>query len=204
MVMQYYRLESIRSPFFATVDGVGDKEGRGLDAICDDRDHARWIGYTPAEEVDRGWTTISRKGRLPDVFDEPRFYLLVSPRAKAIMDRVEGMKNLTSVPTTVLDEKGIEIAEYYFIYTRTRFNPLDMDRSTFEYFPGRPDTPSGVIDYVFVPDRLPAADIFQTSRFIQWIVTDRLKKQFDKEKIIGCRFVPIWSGPSPLDDEPIK
>jgi hypothetical protein len=118
-------------------------------------------------------------------------FLLLSNRAKTLLESCRLAPEIGFVPTDVLNPSGRTLAKCFVVYHRRPFyKVLDLARSDVEMYSGG-KVVAEVKHWVLDPSKIPDVDLFHAET--SWIATERIWDIFEDNEITGCRFIPIES-----------
>lgn len=154
----------------------------------------------------RPWDADHGTSRVPHYAEEPNITnaeqlsdyifigglcLLLSLKVKMILEGLCLGEEIGFLPTRIVTRKGKHIADYFMLYSRTRTPVVDTEKSDIDYGPVKEFPPLAMHSWVLRAEQLPDSDVFRSE--ISWMVTQRVKDQFESHGVKGVFLKPIWS-----------
>lgn len=118
--------------------------------------------------------------------------LLISARAKSLLETLRLPADMKFIPTQVTDRSGDALGEYFVVVSATQFDVVDYERSEVRHFISGSEMVSAIRSYCLRRDRMPQLDLFLTSHDDwNWIASERVAKIFSREGLTGFRYIPV-------------
>jgi hypothetical protein len=156
-----------------------------------DEQVAIWADVMPWD-VDHATAVITYRpprSVLPDHIALGGMDMLLSLRAKLVIEDTQLGDEIGFLPTKILTRQKKHLADYFYLYSReSKDDALDLVQSDITYF-----AETGFIDtidrWVFNPSCIPATDLFFSH--YKWIASENLKSRFEAHGLSGFQFISI-------------
>lgn len=175
---------------------VGDSADHGQmwvdSAVSGDGRVINMIALQERLGVDSAKSVRRRDGELADRLYSAGKDLLVSVRAKELLETARLPEDLKFISTEVADRSGTRLGEYFIVISATQFGVVDYDRSELRHFVSGGEVVRSIRTYCLRRGRLPDCDLFLTEQDDwNWIASERVADLFTQNGVTGFRFIPV-------------
>jgi hypothetical protein len=159
-----------------------------------DAEYCARFGYVPLANATEAWFETYDGKTLSDIYIKGSL-VVVSEKAKAVFSTFHVDDYLHWMPAHMVDEQRRPVGEMMLGYAKWEVDAVDYPNSEVRYF-GNSTHVLDVTKYAFIPQELPAMDLFYTPQD-NWIATKPLVEALVQARIVGFHAKPIWSGEVP-------
>lgn len=161
-------------------------------AISDDGRPVNMISLEDRLGIGRAKSERRRDGNPADKLFSASKDLLISSRAKSLLETAKLPEDMKFIPTEVIDRSGVEIGQYFVVVSATQFDVVDYERSELRHFLSGGETVRSIRSYCLRRAQLPDLDLFLTKHDDwNWIASERVARLFAREGLTGFRYIPV-------------
>ncbi|HUY93360.1 MAG TPA: DUF1629 domain-containing protein [Pirellulales bacterium] len=175
---------------------LGDSADHGQmwanSAVSDDGRMVNTIAFGERLQIGRAKSERRRNGSLTDKLFSASKDLLVSARAKTLLETARLPDDLRFIPTDLVDRTGDVLGEYFVLVSAAQFDVVDYERSELRHFVSGRETVRSIRSYCLRRSQMPDLDLFLTKHDDwNWIASQRVARLFARDGLTGFRYIPV-------------
>lgn len=175
---------------------LGDSADHGQmwanSAVSGDGRAVNMISIEERLSIARARSELRRKGSLTDKLFSASKDLLVSRRAKSLLETARLPDDMRFIPTEVVDRAGAVLGEYFVVVSASQFDVVDYERSELRQISAGPAGARSIRSYCLKRGRLPDLDLFLTNNDDwNWIASESVARLFARDGLTGFRYIPV-------------
>ena len=178
--------------YFLLGDSADDGQMWANSAVSGDGRTVNMIALAERLGVETAKSELRRDGNRTDKLFSASKDLLISARAKALLETARLPDDMKFIPTEVVDRSGANLGEYFVVVSTAQFDVVDYERSGLRQFVCGGETVRSIRSYCLRRHQLPPLDLFLTTHDDwNWIASDRLARLFARDGLTGFRYIPV-------------
>lgn len=175
---------------------LGDSADHGQmwtnSAVSDDGRKVNMMALEERLSIARARSEQRRNGSLTDKLYSASKDLLVSARAKSLLETARLPGDMRFISTEVVDRTGAVISEYFVVASASQFDVIDYERSELRQISTCPTAARSIRSYCLRRSQLPDLDLFLTNNDDwNWIASESVARLFARNGLTGFRYIPV-------------